>query len=664
MRTQRGDRRVARQRALGAVSAAGAIALVLGTAGPAAASVDRDSGTREASARGQFLSGSIAGVSLDRIVALEPARAANSGSEPDRIVDNPLIVSALGASLITLPSGLQLDLGSIVDGGVAAQLARASADGSAAAGSGAIGRAGGASLGVTTSGAGGDLALDLSAALDGALSDAIADVELRLSAVQASARADADGVTGDYSLAGAELLISSPAVAALGQKVSSALDGVTSRLDDLSRDDGRLALSIGAALNPLLGTAGIAADVDIAIDADVRGAVTPLLRTKYAARGISIDLESGTVAVDLATLAGGRLNDLPPGADLLSAGVLSPVLDGATGSIADLVDQIVAAVDEALRSATISVSTSASALTAQAPRYESECRDITREIVRAPSGSGSGGSGSSGGSSGHGLVGGLLGGIGGLVGDVVGGVGDVVGEVVDTVTETVCRTVAVPLPDLATGLELTLTANLGQASDGIVDTSVASLVVLGSRVDVPVPAVRSALAAVITAELFGDDGAIRELQQRLQVTLIDPALEALLGADGASALGALLSVTVNEQEERAGGAGLTQTAARVTVGGEAGALIRLDVATAEVVGGVGGDDGPGESTDPEGPGGPGGPGTDDPATPAGFGVPGGPDRLAMTGVSALLAIIGLAAALLAASGLALRARRRSAELAA
>ena len=79
---------------------------------------------------------------------------------------------------------------------------------------------------------------------------------------------------------------------------------------------------------------------------------------------IKIDLEAGTVTLDLATLAGGQLNDLPPGTDLLSSGVLSPVLDGATGSIADLVDQIVSAVDEALRSATISVSASATALTA------------------------------------------------------------------------------------------------------------------------------------------------------------------------------------------------------------------------------------------------------------------------------------------------------------
>lgn len=658
MRTQRGGRRVARQRMLGAVAAVGTVALVIGAAGPAlASSGDAASDERKALARAQFLSGSIAGVSLDRIVALEPAVAANGGTGPDDVVDNPLILSALGTSLITLPSGLQLDLGSIVDGGAAAQVARASADGSAAAGSGAIGRAGGASLGVTTSGAGGDLALDLSAALDGALTDAIADVDLRLRAVQASAVADADGVTGDYSLLGAELRIQSEAVSALGEKVSQALDGVTGRLDALSRDDGPLALSIGAALNPLLSDAGVSANVDIAIDADVRGAVTPLLRTEYAARGISIDLEAGTVTLNLATLAGGQLNDLPPGTDLLSSGVLSPVLDGATGSIADLVDQIVSTVDEALRSATISVSASAAALTAQEPRHQSECRDITREIVRTPSSGGESGSGSTRGSSGHGLIGGLLGGIGGVVGDVVDGVGDVVGEVVDTVTETVCQTVAVPLPDLATGLELELTANLGQASDGIVDTSVASLVLLGARVDVPVPAVRSALAAVVSAELFGDDGAVRELQQRLQLTLVDPALDALLGADGASALGSLLSVTVNERDVLAGGAGLTQTAVRVSVGGDGGSLVRLDVATAEVIGGVGGDNGPGDPSDPEGPGGPGGPGAGDPDGPTSAGVIGGPDRLAMTGASALLAILALAAALLAAAGVVLRARR-------
>ena len=637
-----------RRRQVAAPMAASALAAALvatGAASPAAANDQPEAGV---SAHAQFLSGTVAGIDLDRLVTLGSASASNDGTEPESREVNPLTIGALGTTIVDLPHGVSVDIGSIISGGVVGQAAVAAPDGFAAAASGAIGSGGAVGLGPASDGVTGDLTLDLRAALGASLADAIADVDLRLRAIQASAEVTGGVTDSDYSLAGAQLRLTSPAVAHLGATVYSAVDAVTSRLQRLSGRDGLIAAEVAASLDGVLAPVGVRADVDVSIDADLRGAVAALLQSRYSAQGITVDLESGHSVLDLEALAGGTLNGLPPHTELVSAQALSPVLSGVTGSLADLADQIVAAVAAELDDARLTVSATAHLLTPQEPTSRDECRDVTSVVPRSSSTSGSSG----------GLVGGLLGG-------VLGGVGDIVDDTLETVTRTVCETIVVPRADLTTALDLLLEARLATAREGQLSVVRAELTVLGASVALPVSAIDARIGAVVGAELFGPDGAIVALERRLQSDLVDPALNALLGSTGAHALAQLLSVQVNVVDRSATGAAVTQTAVRVAVAG--GSVLDLRLATASVAAaGPAGDDGDG------GPGGPGGPGSgeDDAAGP---GLPGSPadgatpvpvfgsssDRLAMTGASILLALLIAAGLLLGGAALS-RMRRASA----
>lgn len=618
--------------------------VIAGSVSPATAEEREGTGV---AAHAQFLSGSVAGLDLERLVTLGSASATNDGSEPESHDVNPLTVGALGANIVTLPHGLSVDIGSIITGGVVGQAAVASPDGSAVAASGAIGSGGAVAFGAASDGVSGDVTLHLQSALGSSISAAIADVELRLRAIQASAEVSAGVSDSDYSLAGAQLRFTSPAVADLGSTVYSAVDAVSSRLQRLSGRDGVIAAEVAASLDGVLAPVGIRADVDVSIDADLRGVVASVLQSRYAAQGISVDLESGHVTLDLEALAGGTLNGLPPHTELLSSTALSPVLSGVTGSLAELVDQIVAAVAAELDGAHLSVTATAHLLTPQEPTTRNECRDVT-SIVPRPSGS----SGSSSGSSG-----GLL---GGLVGGLLGGVGDVVDHALDTVTSTVCETIVVPRADLTTALDLRLGARLATAREGRLDIVRADLTVLGVTVALPITAIDARIGAVLSAELYGPDGAITALERRLHGDVVDPALGALLGTSGAHSLADLLSVRVNVVERSS--TAVAQTAVRVAVAG--GSVLDLHLATASVAAtGTGPDDG---SEDPGGPGN----GDDDSDSP---GIPGspddgttpvpvfssGPDRLAMTGASIVVALLIALGLLLGGAALS-RMRRASA----
>lgn len=661
-RSREGDRLRAAGGILAAVVTA---ALAFASVHPAAATPSPPSADDDlvSIARGQFLSGSIAGVDLSRLAALTPARAQNDGSRAVLTDEHPLGVEVLGARVVSLPGGVSVDLGPGLDTGVIGQYAQARGNGTARAGSGAVGSTGGVNVGPTTSGTGGDLVLDLRALLGSGLTDAIADIELRLAAAQAEAELTVDGTQGTSSLADAHLEITSPAVAKLGNKVSSALDTVTGSLDHLTSTNGPIAAEVSAAVNPLLAPAGVRANVAVSIDTDVRGVVSPLLRSTYAADGVSVNLETGRIVVDLAALTGRSLSNPAPNTELLSGPAVRPALQGVTGSLATLIDSIVDAVRDELRSARVSVTATASVLTPQTSGTEERCRDVTRTIA------GSSESGSSSGSGGQlgGLIGGLLGGVGDIVEDTVG-------DTVETITETVCEVVEVPLPDLRTSLDLRLAGSLRAMLDGRADASAASLTVLGTPVTIAVPSLSTSVGAVLDAQLLGGGGAVADLERRLTATLLDPAVGALLGDHGLGALGGLLSIRLNVQETTSGSVEVfEQTAVRVAVG----QLATLDIAQA-AVGPVGGPaDGGGDPGDPgdggPGDGGPGdgGPGTggpDDggPGGPSGPGGPGGdsgdptltgsPDRLAMTGAS-ILAILLLTAGLLIAGATLLHARR-------
>ena len=84
--------------AIGTSSAAIAALTLVGVASPAAA--DEDSG--ESYARGQLLSGTVAGIDLARLVAVAPAEARNSGNDGRDSEADPLSATALDTVTVSI----------------------------------------------------------------------------------------------------------------------------------------------------------------------------------------------------------------------------------------------------------------------------------------------------------------------------------------------------------------------------------------------------------------------------------------------------------------------------------------------------------------------------------------------------------------------------------
>lgn len=612
----------------GAAGAAIALASVGLLAAPAAAETPN-----VAYAEARIVAGSLLGANLDGVVALEPAVATNNGAQPTQVMADPLGATALDAITIDAPDGIQLDAGNGVDAGTISQYAEARADGVSFAAAGAVGQGGAIGANSLGAGPGGDLSVDLDSALDSSTASVLSNLALTLDAVAAEARANLSVASGDYRLAGAVLTLSSPSIADLTAKVSSALDEVDSSLASLTDDSGAIGAAVDRILDPVLGVVGSSADVSIGIDADVRGTVEALLRDVYGDGSVSFNLEDGTVSIDLAALAGGDLNDLPPGTELIDGATLGPVLANITSTVDSLADQIVDRTRAALNDATVTVTAGLDLLSSPGTTQTEVCHLVDVPILGDVLGGGSGG-------------GGLLGGLGGLLGGGTGG-GVLGQDIIGWTTETVCDLVDTALPEVRSTVDVSVVGTVDDLIDGTATTANASVSLLGGAVttgvdtDLLVDAVGGGLAS----ELLGDGGAIDRLTSALQSGLVQPAEVGLLGDGGvADLLSTVLSVKVNLQETdtTAAGSMFTQTAVRVSVLGGASTL---DVAAATVGPNV-------ESVDPGcvvncGPGGPGdpdcvtncGPGT----TPTGT----GPGGLAMTGVGIamlLQLVLGLLAA--------------------
>jgi hypothetical protein len=610
--------------AIGTSSAAIAALTLVGVASPAAA--DEDSG--ESYARGQLLSGTVAGIDLARLVAVAPAEARNSGNDGRDSEADPLSATALDTVTVSAPNGVNLDLGSIIDLGAAGQYAEASANGESHASVGALTNRGAVEVTDGPGTRGGDATVDLDGMLGGVDGSVITDLDLRLQAVGAAATGTPEGAQGEYALAGATLAVSSPAIADLTSKVLAAIDPAEDALLALGGSDGAIARSLLPELNRLLGPVGGGIDVGVSVDNDLRSIVEPLLTSSFSSDAVSFDLETGAVLIDLETLLGSELNALPPNTELLTADVVLPVLRGITTTVAELSDDVLDTVAEALDTVDVSVTADLSVLTAQEDRMEERCVEVPVELL------GEDGVADD-------LVGGLLGGLGGL-----GGLGDEVDDLVGDVTELVCTLVPIALPDLRTSLDVDIHGELRQLLNGSASAD-ATLTLLGAPVSVNVSALLGGLGSNLDGLVFDNDDVIAEVEQKLQDGLVEPSVTGLLGDAGlGTALTDILSVQVNVQEvgfdAAAGGDAFTQTAVRVTaLGGVGGSgLATVNLAAATVGPNVSGTDGPGD------PGGPGDPDCTENCDGGGV-IPSGdsPGSLAYTGVNlalALLLLLGLA----------------------
>jgi hypothetical protein len=612
-------------------------------------------------AQGKFLSGSVAGINLDQIIALKSAQAFNSGSSSTSEMKDPLSAAVLQSIKVDAPAGVQLNLGSVIDAGVLSQYARAQSGGNALGASGAVSNDGAVGVGGTGDGTGGNLSINLDNLLNSRFASVISDLRLQVKAVAAQATGSPTAVSGKYSLAGLTLNFTSPALANLGSKVGTSLDGVTSSLNNLGGPNGALTNSVNRALvtlNPILSAAGSSATVNASVTTDLQSSVAPLLTGTYTTPGITLDLKTGSVAVDLDKLLGG-LNDKPAGTEVLSDAIVNQILNSITTQIASLADQIKNQVNVSLHNAKVDLDVDVKALSTTSG---------TPAVPGVPA---------------------------------VPGLAPVLCNVLDilhlcTPQAGTPGTPAIPgIPailgkTLQSSADVHVHGTVGQILNGTAATATANASLLGGTVNanLNIRGILGGLGTTLTDKLFDNNGAVSQVANSLNTNLLNPAVTALLGpvANGATVQGALtglLSVKLNMKESTSGGATgspvtsgalFTETAVRVSVLKDLGSssLATLNLAQATVgprvavVGTPGGPGGTGTPGDPGNPGGtptagnPGNPGTTGQVSDSSFTMPtaSASGSLAFTGVGIATLIAVLLALVAAGAYLAREGHRR------
>jgi hypothetical protein len=369
-------------------------------------------------------------------------------------------------------------------------------------------------------------------------------------------------------------------------------------------------------INPILNLTGSDANVNASVSVDLASALAPLLTGTYGNDGVSFNLQTGEVSVDLAKLLGGNINSEPVGTQVLSDKVVNQVLNGITTTINTLVSQILAKVKDVLGNGAVAVNATLNTSTAQAPLLGQSC---------VSAGTSTGASGS--------LLGGLL---GGSVGTGLGGL--------------LCTPTTTALPALNTSLAVHVNGTVDQLISGTAPAANATLTLLGVPASVNLDSLTSGLGTVLGNDLVGGTGGENQLSNALNTNLVDPAVTGLLGSNSSveDALTHVLSVTLNNQSTASGTDGntFTETALKVSALPDGtNSLATVDLANATVgpnattvvttpPGNGGNPTSPGDPSSPGSPSNPSGPGT---TTTAADG------SLAFTGVG----IAGLVAAILA-----------------
>lgn len=594
----------------------------------------------ESYAEGQFLSGTLLGMDLGRVLALDSAEARNDGTQPTQTSKDPLDADVLEDYEIAPETSPQVDVGDVLQIGPVAQYAEAHNDGSSFGASGAVADDGAIGVGSDTSTPPANATFDLEALLGAEFASTLVDLKLELGAIAATANGDRNVASGDYSLANAYLTFSSPAIADLTPKVNSALEEVQDALNELVGSNGALIADVNALLtgiDPLLNLVGGSANVTATINTgDLQKLVSSILTEEYGDGAVSFDLETGEVRVDLAALLGGDLNNLPENTELLTDAIVNQILSGITSTVSTIADQVVDKVEEALHDATVDIHADLSTNVAQSPILQEVCQLVDRIVttpvlgdvtlvdrINALT---------------NGLVGNLtdeLLGVGDFVFDENGVVKQIVGFVNQTVQDTVCNTTSTPVLPLTTSVTLDVEATIDQLLNGVAADATANVNVLGVPVGLSIGGLLDDLGGSLLDGLFDSDGAVADLIAALDTTLVAPATEALLGSgDGTvgDALRDVLSVRVNIKETTlasasgmavANGSLFTQTAVRVSVLGSSLATLNLAQATV----------GPNITSvvDPEDPDGPG--------TPGGGGPGAGSLAYTGMGIATLIAVI-------------------------
>lgn len=279
------------------------------------------------SASGQALSGSLFDLPLSAVLDLGAASATNDGTEPTVTDGGDIDLTALSLLNVQLPGGLTLPLN--IDAEALTQTATANPDGSSAGSSGVVGGIE-FSLGGVLGGLG----------LNPLFLNEVAELDVSIGALSAEAsQAAPAAAVREYTIADADLSFESATLGSLIATLNDTVDSTQGVLDGLE-------VAIEA---NLLGTPGLLPGV---VDADVTvtvpslaDTVSDVLTTTLSSGGVTIDLTTGLVSVDLAVL--NDLNNLGTSANLLGDAQLAAI----TANITSLVDGLVTDVGTALQGA-------------------------------------------------------------------------------------------------------------------------------------------------------------------------------------------------------------------------------------------------------------------------------------------------------------------------
>ncbi|WHE37093.1 choice-of-anchor G family protein [Microbacterium sp. BDGP8] len=350
--------------------------------------LDCTDGTGFASvASGRFLSGSLLELDLDPLADLEqmvlaldgagdvtvsPSNAIDLGSAPPEsyVYANPFDVTALSAINVDL-TGFTVGLPGAALGAVN-QYARVTADGSVAGASGLVNDSGAVLVSDTTPPA--SLPARARVGLSGILPavTGIADANLEVGAVAASSQVDgcallrdqlwgetapASAVVRDYGIAGLGLQLDAPVVQSLVSTTTTAVNTLGGVVGQLTGPGGLIGSSIGAGVDaglPGILTTTVGGNVSIT-GLDLLGSVATLLNTPLTDGVVTINLQAGTIDVDLDALLPSLNNAAPNTEIVLNDAVLNPIVDRAGVLLDNWSSQIVAALTAELREATVTV---------------------------------------------------------------------------------------------------------------------------------------------------------------------------------------------------------------------------------------------------------------------------------------------------------------------
>jgi hypothetical protein len=285
---------------------------------------------------GRFLGGTVLGTDLATLLSVAAAQAASVGV-PDEML-NPLSVAALNALDIPLGPVNLLGANGVLTLGAVAQYARAEADGSSVAATGAVTDAGAIGVGGVGGVPAANAALTLTDLIPGGLTGVLGGLTLDVGALAARATqaAGAGGAqAGTYSIADLGLDLTSPVIAQLFTTLRTTLAGLQSTVDGIA--DTLDALTLGLAV-----VTGIP---QLTTVVDALGSVTS------GDGSLRVDLATGTVELDVAALvdaAGPDLNNLPADTDLLPlivSTLTTQLLPTITTALTNLTDSLTTALD-------------------------------------------------------------------------------------------------------------------------------------------------------------------------------------------------------------------------------------------------------------------------------------------------------------------------------